>query len=141
MKLLEVDTHGIGEIAIRGHNVMKGYWNRPDATAAVIDAEGWFRTGDLARIDEDGYYFIVDRSKDMIILSDFVKERVAAYKYPRRIWFVDELPKGLPARSSNATSPFPRLARRSSDDRARNDPYPVRARRRPSRYRHAALRS
>ncbi|EUA93892.1 hypothetical protein I551_8839 [Mycobacterium ulcerans str. Harvey] len=53
----------------------------------------------------------------MIILSDFVKERVAAYKYPRRIWFVDELPRGLPARSSNATSPFPRLARRSSDDR------------------------
>ncbi|EUA85242.1 AMP-binding enzyme family protein [Mycobacterium ulcerans str. Harvey] len=59
----------------------------------MIDAEGWFRTGDLARIDEDGYYFIVDRSKDMIILSDFVKERVAAYKYPRRIWFVDELPR------------------------------------------------
>jgi long-chain acyl-CoA synthetase len=127
---------------------MKGYWNRPDATAAAIDADGWFHTGDLARVDEDGYFFIVDRSKDMIIrggynvypreieevlyehpavreaavvgvpddmlgeevgaaialmpdadgdtatIQEFVKSRVAAYKYPRRIWVVDELPKG-----------------------------------------------
>jgi long-chain acyl-CoA synthetase len=148
MKLVEPSEDGIGEIAIRGHNVMKGYWNRPDATADAIDADGWFHTGDLARVDDDGYYFIVDRSKDMIIrggynvypreieevlyehpavreaavigvpddllgeevgaavalnsaaetdaetIRDFVKERVAAYKYPRRIWFVDELPKG-----------------------------------------------
>jgi long-chain acyl-CoA synthetase len=149
MKLAEPNDDGVGEIAIRGHNVMKGYWNRPDATAAAIDADGWFRTGDLARVDADGYYFIVDLFKDMIIrggynvypreieevlfehpavreaavvgvpdellgeevgaaialapgaeadaaeLRDFVKQRVAGYKYPRRIWFVDELPKGL----------------------------------------------
>jgi long-chain acyl-CoA synthetase len=148
MKLVEPNADGVGEIAIRGYNVMKGYWNRPDATAAAIDADGWFHTGDLARVDDDGYFFIVDRSKDMIIrggynvypreieevlyehpavreaavvgvpddllgeevgaaialtpgaqadtatIQDFVKDRVASYKYPRRIWFVDELPKG-----------------------------------------------
>nr|MBA3265167.1 AMP-binding protein [Nocardioidaceae bacterium] len=60
----------IGEIAIRGHNVMKGYYNRPDDTAAVM-RDGWFRTGDLARRDEDGYYYIVDRAKDMIIRGGF----------------------------------------------------------------------
>jgi long-chain acyl-CoA synthetase len=137
-----------GEIAIRGHNVMKGYWNRPEATADAIDGDGWFYSGDIARIDEDGCYFIVDRKKDLIIrggynvypreieevlyehpavreaavvgiphadlgeevaaavalrpgmdateseIRDFVKTNVAAYKYPRRVWFVDELPKG-----------------------------------------------
>ncbi len=57
----------VGEIAIRGPNVMKGYWHRPDATAEAIDEYGWFYTGDLARVDEDGYFFIVDRKKDMII--------------------------------------------------------------------------
>src|SRR6202011_2441121 len=148
MKLVEPNEDSVGEIAIRGHNVMKGYWNRPDATASAIDADGWFHTGDLARVDDEGYYFIVDRSKDMIIrggynvypreieevlyehpavreaavvglpddllgeevgaaialtpgaeadaatIREFVKARVAGYKYPRRIWFVDELPKG-----------------------------------------------
>jgi long-chain acyl-CoA synthetase len=151
MKLVEPGWDigdGVGEIVIRGHNVMKGYWNRPDATATAIDRDGWFRTGDLARIDADGYFFIVDRFKDMIIrggynvypreieevlhehpavreaavigvpdellgeevgaaiallpgteadvtaIRDFVKDRVASYKYPRRIWLVDELPKG-----------------------------------------------
>jgi long-chain acyl-CoA synthetase len=137
-----------GEVAIRGHNVMKGYWRRADATAAAIDADGWFKTGDIARVDEDGYFFIVDRKKDLVIrggynvypreieevlyehpdvreaaviglphddlgeevgaavalragsaatpaeLRAFVKERVAAYKYPRHVWLVDELPKG-----------------------------------------------
>ena len=127
---------------------MKGYWKRADATADAIDSDGWFKTGDLARVDEDGYFFIVDRKKDLIIrggynvypreieevlyehpavreaavvgvphdeygeeigaavalkdgeevtaeeLRDFVKEQVAAYKYPRQIWFVDDLPKG-----------------------------------------------
>jgi long-chain acyl-CoA synthetase len=67
-----VDVHdGIGEIAIRGHNVMKGYWNNPEATAKAIDSEGWFHTGDLARVDDDGYYFIVDRKKEMIIRGGF----------------------------------------------------------------------
>jgi len=138
----------VGEIVIRGHNVMKGYFNRPEATAEAIDADGWFRSGDLARVDEDGYFFIVDRKKDLIIrggynvypreveevlyehpavreaavvriaheqlgeevgaavvlkdgasataaqLQAFVKEQVAAYKYPRHVWLVDELPKG-----------------------------------------------
>jgi long-chain acyl-CoA synthetase len=138
----------VGEIVIRGHNIMKGYWNRPEANEEAITAEGWFRTGDMAKVDEDGYFFIVDRKKELIIrggynvypreieevlyehpaireaavvgvphdalgeevgaaiaLKDgveasedeiraFAKERVAAYKYPRRIWFVDELPKG-----------------------------------------------
>jgi len=60
----------IGEIAIKGHNVMKGYYNRPEATAEAI-RDGWFRSGDLARKDEDGYYYIVDRSKDMIIRGGF----------------------------------------------------------------------
>ena len=138
----------VGEIAIRGHNVMKGYWNRPDATGETIDGEGWFYSGDLARIDEDGCYFIVDRKKELIIrggynvypreieevlyehpavreaavvgipdeqlgeevgaavvlkqgaeateseIREFVRANVAAYKYPRHVWFVDELPKG-----------------------------------------------
>jgi long-chain acyl-CoA synthetase len=67
----EVTTVGdIGEIAIRGHNIMKGYYGRPDATAAVIK-DGWFRSGDLARRDEDGFYYIVDRAKDMIIRGGF----------------------------------------------------------------------
>ncbi len=137
----------VGEILIRGHNVMKGYWRNPEATAEAISAEGWFRSGDLARMDEEGYFFIVDRKKDLIIrggynvypreieevlyshpavreaavvgvphaelgeevgaavafkpgavataeeLRDFVKEQMAAYKYPRLVWFVDELPK------------------------------------------------
>jgi long-chain acyl-CoA synthetase len=147
MKLVE-EEDGVGEIAIRGHNVMKGYWGREDATREVMDDDGWFRTGDMATIDEDGYFFIVDRKKDMIIrggynvypreieevlyehdavseaavvavpdesmgeevgaaivlregqdadaddIRAFVKERVANYKYPRKIWFLDELPKG-----------------------------------------------
>lgn len=143
----EVPAGEVGEIAIKGHNVMKGYWNRADATADAIK-DGWFLTGDMAKVDEDGYFFIVDRKKDLIIrggynvypreieevlyehpavreaavvamphpdlgeevgaavalkdgaeatpeeLQGFVKEQVAAYKYPRLVWLVDELPKG-----------------------------------------------
>ena len=74
----EVAAGEVGEIAIRGHNVMKGYWNRPDATADAIDADGWFYSGDMARIDEDGYYFIVDRKKDLIIRGGY-------NVYPREI--------------------------------------------------------
>jgi long-chain acyl-CoA synthetase len=68
-----VEGHGedkIGEIAIRGHNIMKGYYDRPEATEEAI-RDGWFRTGDLARRDEDGFYYIVDRAKDMIIRGGF----------------------------------------------------------------------
>jgi long-chain acyl-CoA synthetase len=127
---------------------MKGYWNLPEVTADTITSDGWLSTGDVGRVDEDGYFFIVDRTKDMIIrggynvypreieevlyehpavaevavigvphdslgeevgaavackadatadpdeLREFVKTRVAAYKYPRHIWLVDALPKG-----------------------------------------------
>jgi long-chain acyl-CoA synthetase len=144
----EVPQGEVGEIVIRGHNVMKGYWERPEATEVAIDDDGWFRTGDMAKVDEDGYFFIVDRKKDLIIrggynvypreieevlyehpaiqeaavvgvpdeslgeevgaavvlrkgealdadeIKSYVKEQVAAYKYPRKIWFEDELPKG-----------------------------------------------
>jgi long-chain acyl-CoA synthetase len=143
----DVEQGEVGEIVIRGHNVMKGYWNKPDETGDTL-IDGWLHTGDMAKIDEDGYFFIVDRKKDLIIrggynvypreieevlyehpavreaavigvkddklgeevgaavalkdgeqasereLRDFVKEQVAAYKYPRRVWFVDDLPKG-----------------------------------------------
>jgi long-chain acyl-CoA synthetase len=138
----------IGEIQISGHNVMKGYWNKPDATAATITADGWLKTGDLARQDEDGYFYIVDRKKDLLIrggynvypreveevlyehpgvaevavvgiqhpslgeeigaavvlmagasatpeeLRSFVRDRIAAYKYPRAVWIAESLPKG-----------------------------------------------
>jgi long-chain acyl-CoA synthetase len=138
----------VGEIVIRGHNVMKAYWNQPEATEQAIDDDGWFHTGDMAKVDEEGYFFIVDRKKELIIrggyniypreieevlyehpavreaavigiphpelgeevgaavalkpdaqasegeLRDFVKGQVAAYKYPRHVWLVDELPKG-----------------------------------------------
>ncbi|MGW6970116.1 long-chain-fatty-acid--CoA ligase [Streptomyces sp. NPDC054952] len=60
----------VGEIVIRGENVMAGYHRRPRATAETI-RDGWFHTGDLARVDEDGYYFIVDRAKDMIIRGGY----------------------------------------------------------------------
>ena len=133
--------------SIRGPFVMSGYWEREDATRDTI-RDGWFYTGDMATVDDDGYYFIVDRKKELIIrggynvypreieevlyehpavreaavvgvphdelgeevaaaialkdgeqatedeLRAFAKERVAAYKYPRRVWFVNELPKG-----------------------------------------------
>ena len=144
----EVPQGEVGEIVIRGHNIMKGYWNREDANKEAITEDGWFRSGDMAKVDEDGYFFIVDRKKDLIIrggynvypreieevlyehpaiqeaavvgvphdelgeevgaavvlkqgesldadeLKSYVKEQVAAYKYPRKVWFVDELPKG-----------------------------------------------
>jgi long-chain acyl-CoA synthetase len=144
----EVPQGEVGEILIRGPVVMKGYWNRPDATAETIDSDGWLHSGDMATVDEDGFYFIVDRKKDMIIrggfnvypreieevlyehpavaeaavvgvaheslgeevaaavalktgqeatveeLRAYVKERVAAYKYPRLVWITESLPKG-----------------------------------------------
>lgn len=60
-----------GELCVQGPQVMKGYWQRPDATAEVMDADGWFKTGDIAIIQSDGYIKIVDRKKDMINVSGF----------------------------------------------------------------------
>ena len=60
-----------GELCIRGPQVMKGYWQRPEATTEVLDADGWFKSGDIAIIQNDGYIKIVDRKKDMINVSGF----------------------------------------------------------------------
>lgn len=144
---VEIQAGEPGEIAIRGHNVMRGYWRRPDETRKAI-RDGWFHTGDIGRVDEDGFFYIVDRKKDLIIrggynvypreieevfyehpaineaavigvphselgeevvavvalrpgavasaddLREFVKARVAAYKYPRTVHIVEALPKG-----------------------------------------------
>ncbi|MDR6990780.1 long-chain fatty acid--CoA ligase [Luteimonas sp. 3794] len=61
----------VGELCIRGPQVMKGYWQRPEDTAQAIDADGWLHTGDMAKMDPDGYFYIVDRKKDMILVSGF----------------------------------------------------------------------
>jgi len=141
-------TGEVGEVQVRGHAIMAGYHNKPEVTAACIDADGWFATGDLGRVDEDGYLTLVGRAKELIIrnglnvypadieavlaehhdvllsavvgfpddavgeeiaalvvlregataeasdLQDFIRERVAAYKYPRVIQVVDALPLG-----------------------------------------------
>lgn len=138
-----------GEMLVRGPQVMKGYWNEPDETADVITTDGWLHTGDIARIDEDGYYYIVDRKKDIIIsgginiypreieevlsqfhkikevavkglphklrgevvkayivlkeneqatageIRRFAKEKMAGYKVPQKIEFIDELPRSV----------------------------------------------
>ncbi|MEZ5078285.1 MAG: AMP-binding protein [Solirubrobacterales bacterium] len=137
----------VGEITVRGDNVMVGYWEKPELTAETIDGEGWAATGDLGRFDEDGYLYIVDRKRDMIVSGGYniypaevenaisiltaVQEvavvgvpdeqwgeavtavvvlrpgealdedavvaactsRLAGYKKPRSVEFVDELPK------------------------------------------------
>ena len=67
----EVATGETGELCIRGPQVMLGYWQRPAETAEAIDADGWLHTGDMARMDEEGYFYIVDRKKDMILVSGF----------------------------------------------------------------------
>jgi fatty-acyl-CoA synthase len=63
----QIATNEVGELCLRGPHVCRGYWNNPAATAQVLDAERWFHTGDLARCDEDGFFYIAGRSKDMII--------------------------------------------------------------------------
>ncbi|HMP73630.1 MAG TPA: long-chain fatty acid--CoA ligase [Kiritimatiellia bacterium] len=81
----ELPTGEVGEICVRGPNVMKGYWNQPEETAASFFGE-WFRTGDLGKVDEDGYFYILDRIKDMIIVNGMnVYPRVieeVLYKHP-----------------------------------------------------------
>jgi len=61
----------VGELCIKGPQVMLGYWHRPDETAEVMDGEGWLHTGDMARMDDQGFFYIVDRKKDMILVSGF----------------------------------------------------------------------
>ncbi len=136
-----------GEICVRGPQVMAGYWNNREATNAVIDADGWFHTGDIGQADEDGYVYVVDRLKDMVItggenvypaevetvlyshpaiaevavlgtphqqwgeavtavvalnsgaaltldeLREFARDKLAGYKIPLRLEFVDALPR------------------------------------------------
>ncbi|MBF0099434.1 MAG: long-chain fatty acid--CoA ligase [Desulfobacterales bacterium] len=74
----EVPPGQIGEIVIRGHNVMKGYYKKPEATKDAFKDTTWFHTGDLAKMDDEGYFYIVDRVKDMIIRGGF-------NVYPREI--------------------------------------------------------
>ena len=66
-----VATGEVGELCIKGPQVMKGYWQRPEETANVIDADGWLHTGDMAKMDDNGFFYIVDRKKDMILVSGF----------------------------------------------------------------------
>jgi long-chain acyl-CoA synthetase len=66
-----VETGDVGEICIKGPQVMQGYYNRPDETAKVMTNDGFFRTGDIAYMNADGYFKIVDRKKDMILVSGF----------------------------------------------------------------------
>lgn len=64
-------TGEIGELCVKGPQVMQGYWNRADETAKVMDSGGWLHTGDIARMDSNGFFYIVDRKKDMILVSGF----------------------------------------------------------------------
>ena len=84
VRLVDPDTGSVvppgqpGELHIRGPQIMQGYWQRPDETAAVLDSEGWLHTGDIATMDADGFFHIVDRLKDVIITGG---ENI----YPREI--------------------------------------------------------
>lgn len=143
----ELGPEEVGELVVKGPGVLKGYWEMPEATKEVLSDDGWFKTGDMGRNDEDGYFYIVDRKKDMIIcggyniypreieevlythpkvfeavvigvpdkekgeipkayitlkqdakadpaeIIQFCKERMAAYKSPRHVDFVQEFPK------------------------------------------------
>lgn len=74
---VELMPEQLGEIIIRGHNVMKGYYKKPEATATAMK-NGWFHSGDLGKMDADGYFYILDRKKDMVIRGGF-------NVYPREI--------------------------------------------------------
>jgi long-chain acyl-CoA synthetase len=76
MKCIDDDGNEVplgqpGEIAIKGPQVMAGYWQRPDETAKVMTADGFFKSGDIGVMDERGYFKIVDRKKDMVLVSGF----------------------------------------------------------------------
>ena len=145
----DVERGDPGEVWVRGPNVFRGYWNDPEATAAALTPDGWLRTGDVALEDDDGYLYLVDRIKDLIIVSGFnvypaeveavllehpgvaaaavigvanphtgeavkayvvtkpgrtideddviafAQDRLARYKCPTKVEFVDHLPEGL----------------------------------------------
>ncbi len=84
---LPFDGETRGELCVKGPQVMQGYWQRPDHTAEAIDADGWLHTGDICTVDSDGYFFIVDRLKDLMIVSGYkvlpreVEE--VLFKYPK----------------------------------------------------------
>jgi long-chain acyl-CoA synthetase len=68
---VELPMGEIGEICVKGPQIMKGYWNQPDETKLVLNEEGWLLTGDIGRFDKDGYLYIVDRKKDMLIYKGY----------------------------------------------------------------------
>ncbi|GAC1435986.1 MAG: long-chain fatty acid--CoA ligase [Ktedonobacteraceae bacterium] len=76
-RILDLDTGKqtpvgeIGEIVVKGPNIMQGYWNRDEETKAIFTEDGWMRTGDLGKMDEDGFFYVVERKKDMIIAGGF----------------------------------------------------------------------
>jgi long-chain acyl-CoA synthetase len=80
-----------GELCVRGPQVMRGYWQKPEETALVIDKDGWLRTGDIAQMDERGFLYLLDRKKDMIIVSGFnvypneVEEIIASHPGVREV--------------------------------------------------------
>jgi len=153
LRLVDADGDDVlvgdsGELWVRGPNVFGGYWDDPEATAAALDGDGYLHTGDIAVVDDDGYLYLVDRAKDLIIVSgfnvypaeveevlqehpaienvavvgvdhpytgeavkayvvvadgmsaeeddiiDWCSARLARYKCPEKIWFVDEIPVG-----------------------------------------------
>ena len=87
----EVTGNQVGEICVRGPQVTSGYWQRPEETAAVFHADGFLRTGDIGYVDDNGFVFLVDRKKDMILVSGFnvypneVEEVVAAHPGVREV--------------------------------------------------------
>ncbi len=154
VRLIDADGHDVlvgdvGEIWVQGPNVFRGYWGHDEATAQALTPDGWLKTGDLAVVDDDGFLFVVDRLKDLIIVSGFnvypaevesilvehpgvaaaavvgvqhphsgeavkayvvaadgasleeddlimfCEQRLARYKCPQKVWFVDSLPSGL----------------------------------------------
>jgi acyl-CoA synthetase (AMP-forming)/AMP-acid ligase II len=84
MTPLGVDA--VGEVCIKSSANVRGYWNKPEATASAFTADGWFKTGDLGKLDEDGYLYIVDRKKDIIIRGgeniSAVEVEAAIYSHP-----------------------------------------------------------